>query len=120
MVRTLVIDDEPDILDFVVVVLRRAGHDVVASPSGSHALDVLADEQFDLVVADHHMPGPSGAEVLRHLSRESPSTQLLLMSGDHDAWSREGVDDICDFLPKPFNLRDLVEAVEGLTPPTPA
>lgn len=107
--RILVSDDEPDIRDFISFVLRRAGHDVTAVGDGSDALSCASDEDFDLAILDHHMPGMTGLEIVSRLREARPGLRVLLMSGDQDVGKQHP-----HFLPKPFNRSELTTAVARL------
>ena len=110
--RTLVADDEPDIRDFIGFVLQRAGHVVTVASDGAEVLDRTAEEHFDLVVLDHHMPRETGLAVADELRRTSPATKVLLMSGDLDVGREHEA-----FLAKPFNRSELMAAVSALLDP---
>lgn len=115
MTRTLVVDDDADVRDFVALVLNRAGHEVSTAGDGVEALELLANVSFDLVVVDHHMPFVCGAEVVVHLARPEFATKTVLMSGDHTVPSLTGVLAAAPcFLPKPFDRKALISTVEGL------
>ncbi|MBD3924551.1 response regulator [Nocardioides cavernae] len=107
--RSLVADDEPDIRDFIGHVLERAGHVVTTAGDGAEVLAHTATESFDLVVVDHHMPRMTGLAVADELRRTSPSTKVLIMSGDLDVG-----DEHRHFLPKPFNRGEFLAAVDNL------
>ena len=110
--RSLVADDEPDIRDFIGHVLERAGHVVTTAGDGAEVLAHTATESFDLVVVDHHMPRLTGLAVADELRRTSPSTKVLIMSGDLDVG-----DEHRHFLPKPFNRGEFLAAVDTLLAP---
>jgi CheY-like chemotaxis protein len=107
--RSLVADDEPDIRDFIGHVLARAGHDVTTAGDGAEVLERASEDHFDLVVVDHHMPRMTGLAVADELRRTSPSTKVLIMSGDLDVG-----DEHRHFLPKPFNRGEFLTAVDTL------
>ena len=107
--RTLVADDEPDIRDFIGHVLERAGHDVTIAGDGAEVLARASEQDFDLVVLDHHMPRMTGLAVADELRRTSPATKVLLMSGDMEVGHQHAA-----FLPKPFNRSEFMTAVSGL------
>ncbi|MBC2932572.1 response regulator [Nocardioides sp. zg-1228] len=107
--RSLVADDEPDIRDFIGHVLERAGHEVIVVDDGAQVLTRAAAERFDLVVVDHHMPRMTGLAVAAELRRTSPTTKVLIMSGDLDVG-----DEHVHFLPKPFNRSEFMSAVDTL------
>ena len=113
--RSLVADDEPDIRDFIRHVLERAGHVVTLVGDGAEVLAHTSVEAFDLVVIDHHMPRMTGLAVADELRRTSPATKVLIMSGDLDVG-----DEHRHFLPKPFNRREFLAAVDTLLDPTGA
>lgn len=104
--RSLVADDEPDIRDFIGHVLERAGHLVTLAGDGGEVLAHTSTESFDLVVVDHHMPRMTGLAVAEELRRTSPTTKVLIMSGDLDVGDAHP-----HFLPKPFNRTELAAAV---------
>lgn len=119
MTKTLVVDDDMDIRDFVALVLGRAGHEVVTAQDGQEALDLLSGDRFDLVVSDHHMPRVTGAEVIGHLHTTSPDTCAVLMSGDHEVRHLDSLVPAAPvFLRKPFNRHRLLGAVESLVGPS--
>ena len=111
--RTLVADDEPDIRDFIGHVLERAGHEVTIAGDGAEVLARTSEQDFDLVVLDHHMPRMSGLAVAEELHRTSPATKVLLMSGDLEVAHEHAA-----FLPKPFNRTEFLAAVDTLLEPT--
>ena len=113
--RSLVADDEPDIRDFIGHVLERAGHVVTLVGDGAEVLAHTSVESFDLVVIDHHMPRMTGLAVADELRRTSPATKVLIMSGDLDVGAEHR-----HFLPKPFNRREFLAAVDTLLDPTGA
>ena len=110
--RILVSDDEPDIRDFIVHVLARAGHDVTMVDDGAAALAHACDDDYDLLILDHHMPRMTGLAVAGELRRTRPHVKVLLMSGDQEVGGAHP-----HFLPKPFNRSELVSAVTDLLEP---
>ena len=112
--RSIVADDEPDIRDFIGHVLERAGHLVTLAGDGAEVIEHASAETFDLVVVDHHMPRMTGLAVAEELRRSSPATRVLIMSGDLDVG-----DEHRHFLPKPFNRREFLAAVDTLLDPGP-
>ena len=76
--RALVVDDNPDIADMLVVVLRHAGYEATATYSPSDALSRALAEHFDVIVSDIGMPGMTGSELARAL-REIPEYSAITM-----------------------------------------
>lgn len=114
------VDDEPVIRDVVADALRDEGFAVSTARDGRTALDLLVRDTPDLVVMDVMMPGMNGREAyLAMRSRpDLPAVPVILMSA---AVSMETLDpSIAGFLPKPFDLDDLVLLVERLIGPARA
>ncbi|MFC5380522.1 PAS domain-containing protein [Aquipuribacter nitratireducens] len=112
VVRTLVVDDDPDVLEVVAETLRAAGHDVVTAAGADDAL-LLARSlgpSLDLVVSDLHMPPSDGHALRRSLAAELPALPVLLVSGRPDLL--EDLDG--PVLAKPFRPGELVAACEEL------
>lgn len=63
--RILVIDDEPEILDFLTRTLSVLGYEVAVVETGEQGLQRYAEEPFDLVLSDVKMPGIDGIEMMR-------------------------------------------------------
>ena len=114
MKKVLVVDDEPVVRAVVRDVLREEGYAVVEAPDGRTMLEILARESPDLVLMDVMMPGIDGREVYRVLrSREDlPDVPVVMMSAAVHANRLDP--SIAAFLPKPFDLDQLMEAVVGL------
>jgi CheY-like chemotaxis protein len=112
-VRALVVDDEPDSLDLVRVVLEDAGANVTTARSAREALD--APGPFDIVVSDIGMPETDGYAFVRSLrSRGSagmvPAIALTAYARNEDADRAVGAG-YQAHLAKPVDARELVEAV---------
>jgi len=119
--RVLLVEDDARVRAFAARTLRALGYDVTDAPSGRHALDLLGQgPAFDLLLTDIELPeGISGIELARMLDTRAPATRVLLMSGYPDRiversgpWSRRWA-----FLPKPFEQRDLAQAVRAALDP---
>lgn len=78
--RLLVVDDEPDMLDFIERATRRS-YEVVRCQNGEDALKVLATSRFDLMVTDHKMPRLTGLELLDRIGALYPDMTRVLLSG---------------------------------------
>ena len=107
--RFLVSDDDEDIREFIAFVLQRAGHDVTVTANGADALARATEDDYDLIVLDHHMPRMTGLEVAEQLRDVRPGARVLLMSGDLEIGRKHP-----HFLPKPFNRTELAAAVTEL------
>ncbi len=81
--RILVIDDEQDILDYLVRELRGK-LDVLTALGGSEAIARFEEKEIDLVLTDVRMPGIDGIQILKTIKQLSPNCEVLLMSGYTD------------------------------------
>ena len=81
MSRILVVDDMRDTTDSLVRLLRRTGHDAIASYSAEGAFDLLRRNAFDVVVTDMLMEKPdSGLEVLREAKKLDPYVDVIVLT----------------------------------------
>jgi len=120
MASVLLVDDERSLLDFVSMVLRQAGHDVLSASSGVEALMLYSSYRanIDLVLTDVVMPSMNGVELADRLRALNPEVRILLMSGfvpDEIA-----VPENVQLLPKPFQPSRLLEAISQSLATAPA
>ncbi|MFN2168155.1 MAG: response regulator transcription factor [Anaerolineae bacterium] len=111
----LVVDDEPSIREVVSLYLKRSGYQVRTAADGQEALDMLAREDFDLVVLDLMMPKVDGLEITRQLrtDRDTPIIMLTARSEEIDRilGLELGAD---DYVTKPFSPQELVSRVRAV------
>ncbi|MGE5865937.1 MAG: winged helix-turn-helix domain-containing protein [Rhizobacter sp.] len=116
--RLLLIDDDARLSDMVADYLRAAGHDVVVAGSLAAGRDQLAGGSFDALVLDLMLPDGDGLDLCREL-RSAPRTRqlpLLMLTARGEPMDRivgleMGAD---DYLPKPFEPRELLARVKAL------
>ena len=111
----LLVEDEDAVRAFAARALTQRGYNVVEAASGVEALEqVAAHPDIDLIVSDVVMPEMDGPTMLRHLREQGAVKPIIFVSGyAEEAFARnlpEGED--FGFLPKPFTLKQLVEAVK--------
>jgi two-component system response regulator MprA len=107
--RLLIVDDDPELLRFLIDELSGAGHQCIGCNNGQDALLRWRQEQFDLVVLDWTLPDFSGVELCRRLRSSGNTTPVLMLTARDDVDERvkaldAGVD---DYLTKPFELKEL-------------
>ena len=110
----LVVDDDPAILATVYEALDLEGFPVVTARNGREALDELAVHRPSLVLLDMRMPVLDGWGFMRAIREQGLSLTVVVMTAAADAgrWGREiGAQAV---LAKPFELDDLIHAVERL------
>ena len=109
--RVLVVDDDPQVRHVTASFLNGFGYDEAEVPSGEAALERLAAEPFDLVVADLAMPGMSGLDLAEAVRTHWPALPFLLVTGHAEA-ARIPAD--FSVLEKPFPSADLAARVAAL------
>ena len=115
--RVLVVEDEKKTASFVRKALQAEGFAVDVCHNGEDALAAMLATPFDGVVLDIMLPGCDGLSVLRQLRERGNSTPVLLLSARGQVTERvEGLNSGADdYLPKPFELVELVARVRALT-----
>ena len=111
----LVADDDQQIRKLVGVLLQEEVHHVLSAGDGLEALEISRKfpGPIDLVITDVQMPGLNGIDLCAHLLEERPGIKLLVMSGA-DA-SRDAAQSAeLPFLPKPFDIKTLLERVRAV------
>lgn len=88
--RLLIVDDEPDMLDFLDRVFRRE-YEVVRAQSVEEALRLLEGAPFDVIVTDRRMPRRSGLELLEAAAAKQPAALRVLLTGYADSLVDEKV-----------------------------
>jgi response regulator RpfG family c-di-GMP phosphodiesterase len=115
--RILVVDDDANIRTFCRLSLRPVGAELDETDAGDTALALLRAKEYDVVVLDVHLPGLSGADVLRRLRSEPAYANLrvLLLSGmaPADDLARLLVAGADDYLAKPFTSAQLQGRVQA-------
>ena len=81
MVRILIIDDDPQILDMLGQTLKREGHEVVEALDGKQGLKLYRENPADLVITDIIMAGTEGIETIIELQRDFPDVKIIAISG---------------------------------------
>ena len=80
----LVVDDDAAIRSLLTRLLRREEYRILLADNGEVALELLASNDVSVVIADQHMPGMTGADLLRRVRGLYPETVRILMSGQVD------------------------------------
>jgi heavy metal response regulator len=115
--RVLVVEDEKKTASFVRKALQAEGFAVDVCHHGEDALAAAKATPFDVIVLDIMLPGRDGLSVLRQLRTQNNLTPVLLLSARGEVNERvEGLNlGADDYLPKPFELAELVARVRALT-----
>jgi two-component system, OmpR family, response regulator len=111
--RLLVVDDEPEIRDFIVRALAAAGYAIDFACDGESGLELAASGGYRLVILDLVMPGMDGRQVLARLRQQRPDQAVLVLSCLTDVAAKVDCLDLGaqDYLTKPFALAELLARV---------
>jgi len=115
MTRILVVEDEESYRDPLTYQLQREGYEVVASPTGTDALERFAEGGFDLVLLDLMLPGVSGTEVCRTIRLTSDVPVIMLTAKDDEIDKVVGLElGADDYVTKPYSSRELLARVRAV------
>ncbi|MCB0422074.1 MAG: response regulator [Bdellovibrionales bacterium] len=111
----LLVDDEPDLLEFLHEELIEWGYNVTCALNGKEALEILGRTKVDLVLSDINMPYMDGIQLLDEIVKSfNPRPVVILMTG-FDGYEKSDLREkgATDLIRKPFELdkvkRDLQE-----------
>ena len=115
--RVLVVEDEKKTASFIRKALQTEGFAVDVCHDGKDALAAAGATPFDAAIIDIMLPGRDGLSVLRQLRERKNTVPVLLLSARGEVNERvEGLNaGADDYLPKPFELVELVARVRALT-----
>jgi CheY-like chemotaxis protein len=107
----LVVDDEPNIVELLVLALEDEGYQVASASDGEQAWRLVQQHQPDLIISDISMPRLNGLDLLDRLRERRQLAQIpvILMSAIRRSVNRPGA----VFVPKPFDLGGLLDLVES-------
>ena len=114
--RLLLVEDHPELAEWLGKALSQAGYVMEALSRGDHADHALHSGAYDLVILDLSLPRLDGLEVLRRLRARGSLTPVLILSARSATEERVqglnlGAD---DYLPKPFDLAELEARIKAL------
>lgn len=116
--KILIVDDEPDIIEFLTYNLKKEGFDVISATNGKMGLEIAKKEIPDLVVLDIMMPQMDGVEVCRRLRQDADfdNTLIAFLTAREEDYieinALEGGGD--DYITKPLKPRVFVSRIKAL------
>ncbi len=116
----LIVDDDERIRTLLQKFLMRNGFLVTAARDAEHARRILSGLDFDMMVLDVMMPGEDGLSLCRSI-RETHETPIMLLTAKGDTENRiEGLEaGADDYLPKPFEPKELLLRINAILRRTP-
>lgn len=111
--RVLLVDDEEEFVRALAERLEIRRFTPRVALSGEQALRLIQDEVPDLVVLDLRMPGMGGLEVLRHIKRDHPQVQVIILTAHGSEKDRELGQQLGAFeqLQKPVQIDHLIQTM---------
>lgn len=114
-VRILIVDDDEELTSLLTELLARDGFKVECQNDGRRGLAAALGGGFDLLVLDVMLPGIDGFEILKRVRRETRLPVIMLTARGEDEDRIIGLElGADDYLPKPFNTRELVARIRAI------
>lgn len=115
--RVVCIEDEPEMIDLVKLILSRKGFQVTGAMGGREGLEVIARDKPDLVLLDLMMPDMDGWEVYQKMKADDAMKAIPVIVVTAKAQSIDKVlglhiAKVDDYITKPFGPQELLESVE--------
>jgi two-component system response regulator VicR len=117
--RVVCIEDEPEMIDLVRLILGRKGFDVIGADGGIEGLETVRREKPDLVLLDLMMPDMDGWEVYQQIKadpelRDIPVVVVTAKAQSIDKVLGLHIAKVDDYITKPFGPQELLESVEKI------
>jgi CheY-like chemotaxis protein len=107
-------DDEIELLKPHVLFLREKGYEVMTVNSGSDAVEMVNEQNFDIIFLDENMPGMSGLEALSEIKASKPSIPVVMITkSEEESIMEEAIGSkISDYLIKPVNPNQILLSIK--------
>ncbi|MCK4928448.1 MAG: response regulator [Methanosarcinales archaeon] len=117
MAKILIVDDEPDTVDLVKLVLETEGYQTSVAYSGAEALEKIKIDKPDMVLLDIMMPKMDGWAVRKEIvddeeTRDIPIVMLTAKAQPIDKMIGLHVVGVADYITKPFGRQELIDSVK--------
>ena len=117
MRKVVCVEDEPEMIDLMRLILSRKGFEVIGANGGVQGLQVIRTEKPDLVLLDLMMPEMDGWQVYQQLKADPSTADIPVIVVTAKAQNIDKVlglhiAKVDDYIPKPFSLQELVDRVE--------
>jgi len=107
-------DDEIELLKPHVLFLKEKGYDVTTVNSGSDAVELVGERNFDIIFLDENMPGMSGLEALSEIKSTKPNIPVVMITkSEEESIMEEAIGSkISDYLIKPVNPNQILLSIK--------
>ncbi len=115
MTRILCLDDEPEIIDLLRLIVKPAGYEVLATTSSYEALDILRHQPIDLFTQDFMRPDIDGLKFLQIMKSDAALREIpvLIVAAEMKQAGYDPDRDLAGYVTKPFSPFELLKAVEA-------
>lgn len=115
LMNLLIVDDDPELRELLTDLLQKYGYEVQSASNGQEMFAKLATQHIDLIILDIRLPGEDGFSLCQKL-RLNSMIPIIMLTANGDETDRivgleMGAD---DYLPKPFNPRELVARIKAV------
>jgi len=115
MSTILLIDDDPDLLTLLSMILKKEGYRVEVAEDGESGLEMAIQLQPDLILLDIMMPGVDGWEACREIRKITTAPIIYLTAKREESDIVRGLQlGADDFIPKPFRRHELTARIEAV------
>ena len=114
--RIAIVEDERLVRELVAVNLRHAGYEIVTAENFEQGRELLAKREYELAILDVMLPGGDGFALTRFARDQGINAPILMLTARSDTTSKvRGLDaGADDYLPKPFDVNELLARVRAL------
>lgn len=109
-INILWVDDEIDLLKPHILFLQQRNYEVTTCQSGTEAIDIIKDQNFDIVFLDENMPGLTGLETLSEIKEKQANLPVVMITKSEEEYIMEEAigSKIADYLIKPVNPNQIL------------
>ncbi|MEA1985448.1 MAG: response regulator [Euryarchaeota archaeon] len=115
--KVLMVDDEPDVVELVKLMLGPEGYDVISASGGLECLEMMDNEDIDAILLDIMMPDMDGWETFHKIKQKDPTMPVAILTSISEEFDRMiglQVLKADDYVTKPFDSKQLLGCVKGL------
>ena len=116
MTRILIIEDDPAILEGLVMSLEAVHYTVITASDGAIGYEKALEEEVDFIILDLMLPNKNGEDICRDLRAQGCTSPILMLTSKHEEIDKvmgleAGAD---DYLTKPFSVRELQARIKAI------
>ena len=111
MIKFLIVDDEPDVVNQVKDLFELRNYAVITATSGEKALELVKKENPNIIILDIRMPGITGMDVLKEVRKNYPKMRVIMLTGVEDDATRQMAMGLgaSGYLTKPYSYSELLD-----------